>query len=90
MNHIFVALCFKLCHNRAEAIGETCDKKKGSKLNPNGKNVLLKYDIITDSQYIRLNPSPGLSHRPRATFLKHKLSQIRTSRRDKIKSSKSS
>lgn len=28
MNHIFVALCFKLCHNRAEAIGETCDKKK--------------------------------------------------------------
>lgn len=58
MNHLFVALCFKLCPDRAEAIGETCDKKKkGSKLNPNGKNVLLKYDIITDSQYIRLNPS---------------------------------
>lgn len=57
MNHLFVALCFKLCPDRAEAIGETCDKKKGSKLNPNGKNVLLKYDIITDSQHIRLNPS---------------------------------
>lgn len=28
MNHLFVALCFKLCPDRAEAIGETCDKKK--------------------------------------------------------------
>lgn len=28
MNHLFVALCFKLCPDRAEAIGETCDKKR--------------------------------------------------------------
>lgn len=26
MNHLFVALCFKLCPDRAEAIGETCSE----------------------------------------------------------------
>lgn len=37
MNHLFVALCFKLCPDRAEAIGETCDKKKRIKIEPKWK-----------------------------------------------------
>lgn len=39
MNHLFVALCFKMCPNRAEAIGETCvlNTKKRIKIEPKWK-----------------------------------------------------